>query len=86
VVTAPAGSFIVMDAMMFHRAGRNTSDKPRIGINHLIGLPFLVQQIDIPRILDGAHSGDPALARYLGYKWNPAPSIEAWRAARVRSS
>jgi hypothetical protein len=86
VVTAPAGSFIVMDAMMFHRAGRNSSDNPRVGINHLIGLPFLVQQIDIPRVLDGAHSDDPALARYLGYKWNPAPSIEAWRAARVPSS
>jgi ectoine hydroxylase-related dioxygenase (phytanoyl-CoA dioxygenase family) len=83
VVTAPAGSFIVMDAMMFHRAGRNTSDGPRRGVNHLIGLPFLAQQIDLPRMLDGAHAADPALARYLGYKWNPAPSIEAWRSGRV---
>jgi hypothetical protein len=83
VVSAPAGSFIVMDAMMFHRAGRNTSDAQRVGINHLIGLPFLVQQIDIPRLLDNSYSHDPSLARYLGYKWNPAPSVEAWRAARV---
>jgi hypothetical protein len=86
VMTAPAGSFIVMDAMMYHRAGRNSSDKPRVGINHLIGLPFLVQQIDLPRMLDGEHSDDPAVARYLGYKWNPAPSVEAWRSARFTSS
>jgi ectoine hydroxylase-related dioxygenase (phytanoyl-CoA dioxygenase family) len=83
VVTAPAGSFIVIDAMMFHRAGRNTSDRPRLGVNHLVGLPFLAQQIDLPRMLEGAHADDPALSRYLGYKWNPAPSIEAWRAGRV---
>jgi ectoine hydroxylase-related dioxygenase (phytanoyl-CoA dioxygenase family) len=83
VMTAAAGSFIVMDAMMFHRAGRNTSDRPRLGVNHLIGLPFLAQQIDIPRMLDGAHAKDPVLASYLGYKWNPAPSIDAWRSARI---
>jgi hypothetical protein len=83
VMTAAAGSFIVMDAMMFHRAGRNTAADPRLGINHLVGRPFLAQQIDIPRVLDGARSADPALARYLGYKWNPAESVEAWRSARV---
>jgi hypothetical protein len=86
VVTAPAGSFIVMDAMMFHRAGRNTSERPRVGINHLIGLPFLAQQIDIPRVLGEAAPDDPRIARYLGYKWNPAPSIEAWRSARAPKS
>lgn len=86
VVTAPAGSFIVMDAMMFHRAGRNTSENPRVGINHLIGLPFLSQQIDLPRALEGRYSDDEALAPYLGYRWNPAPSVAAWRSARFASS
>jgi len=83
VMTAPAGSFVVMDAMMFHRAGKNSSDRVRHGINHLIGRPFLAQQIDLPRVLRGAHSEDPFLARYLGYTWNPAESVESWRAARM---
>lgn len=83
VMTAPAGTFIVMDAMMFHRAGRNGSQNVRRGINHLIGLPFLAQQIDLPRMLNGAHADDPFLARYLGYKWNPAGTIEDWRHGRV---
>jgi hypothetical protein len=83
VMTAPAGTFIVMDAMMFHRAGRNTSDAVRTGINHLIGRPFLAQQIDIPRMLDREPPQDSVLSRYLGYRWAPAVSVEAWRNARV---
>lgn len=81
-IAAAPGMFIVMDAMMFHRAGRNSSGEPRRGINHVIGLPFLSQQIDVPRMLDGAHARDPFLSRYLGYRWSPAASVEAWRSAR----
>lgn len=83
VMTAPAGSFVVMDAMMYHRTGKNLSQNARRGVNHLIGLPFLSQQIDVPRMLKGAHADDPFLARYLGYKWNPAASIEDWRLGRM---
>jgi ectoine hydroxylase-related dioxygenase (phytanoyl-CoA dioxygenase family) len=83
VMTAPPGTFIVMDAMAFHRAGRNTSENVRRGVNHLVGLPFLAQQIDIPTMLAGRHAEDPSLSAYLGYKWRPAPSVEAWRSARV---
>lgn len=83
VVTALPGTFIVMDAMTFHRAGKNTSGAVRRGINHLIGLPFFAQQIDIPSMLDGAHSGDERLAAYLGYRWRPAPTVEAWRQRRL---
>ncbi|HEY0381070.1 MAG TPA: phytanoyl-CoA dioxygenase family protein [Candidatus Elarobacter sp.] len=83
VMNAPPGTFIVMDAMMYHRTGKNVSDTVRRGINHLIGLPFLAQQIDLPRMLGGKHADDPFLARYLGYKWNPAASIEDWRHGRM---
>ncbi len=83
VMTAAPGTFIVMDAMMFHRAGANLSQGPRRGVNHLIGLPFLAQQMDLPRMLNGAHAEDSFLSRYLGYKWNPASNIETWRLGRV---
>jgi ectoine hydroxylase-related dioxygenase (phytanoyl-CoA dioxygenase family) len=82
-VSAPAGSVIVMDAMLFHRAGYNESKRNRVGVNHVIGRPLLVQQIDLPRLLDGRHADDPFLSRYLGYHWNPASSVAAWR--RLRS-
>ena len=83
VMTARAGTFIVMDAMMFHRAGRNTSSGLRRGVNHLIGRPFLAQQIDIPRVVDRDPPTDSFLSRYLGYHWAPAPTVEAWRAAKA---
>ncbi|MEJ7786031.1 MAG: phytanoyl-CoA dioxygenase family protein [Solirubrobacteraceae bacterium] len=86
IMQAPAGTFLVMDAMMFHRAGDNISQWVRRGINHLIGLPFLAQQIDLPGMLDGRHQDDPFLSRYLGYAWRPAPSPVTWRLARARRS
>ena len=86
VMTAPPGTFIVMDAMVFHRAGKNTSDGIRRAVNHLIGLPFLAQQIDIPSMLNGAHAADPSISAYLGYKWRPAPSVKAWRNDRVKGT
>ena len=46
-VEAPAGSFIVFDAMLFHRAGHNVSGAPRRAVNHVYGLPILAQQVSI---------------------------------------
>jgi len=81
-IEARAGSLIVMDAMIYHRTGVNRSPRVRRGINHVIGRPFLVQQIDIPRQLDGRLADDPKLASYLGYRWNPAPDVATWRSRR----
>lgn len=81
-IEAKAGSLIVMDAMLYHRTGANSSPKVRRGINHVIGRPFLVQQIDIPRQLNGRLAEDPRLGPYLGYRWNPAPDVGAWRSQR----
>jgi ectoine hydroxylase-related dioxygenase (phytanoyl-CoA dioxygenase family) len=82
-ISAPAGALIVMDAMLFHRAGYNSGGGVRRGVNHLIGRPLLVQQIDLPRLLQGSYAEDAFLRRYLGYQWNPAVSVTEWR--RLRS-
>lgn len=82
VVEAPAGSYIVFDAMMFHRAGTNRSDRPRRAVNHVYTLPFIGQQISIPAILGGRYSDDPAMARLFGYDTEPAASVERWRDRR----
>jgi hypothetical protein len=82
-ITAAPGTFVVMDAMMYHRAGENSSGRPRRGVNHVIGRPFLAQQIDIPRALGGEPPEDPFLSRYLGYRWSPAASVDEWRSARL---
>lgn len=79
---APAGSYLVFDSMVFHRAGFNASAHPRRAVNHVYALPFVAQQISMPDVLGGRHADDPALARLLGYETGPAPSLEAWWARR----
>lgn len=80
---APAGGVLMMDAMLYHRSGANTSSGPRRGVNHLIGRPLLAQQIDIPRLVGPRHASDPFLGPYLGYRWNPASDVETWRRSRT---
>lgn len=84
---APAGSFLVLDAMLFHRAGINSSHAVRRALNHVIGLPFLSQQINIPAAMrqNGKPTpDDPAIQKYLGYRWNPPGSAKEWRELRIR--
>jgi hypothetical protein len=82
-VVAEPGTILVANAMLFHRAGQNTSCAPRRAVNHVIGRPFLAQQIALPGMLGGRGADDPFLARYLGYKWNARPSVAAWRQERL---
>jgi len=81
-MVAPAGSFLVLDAMLFHRAGRNASSGQRRAVNHLIGRPFMAQQFDLSRLVDARHGDDPFLHKYLGYRWSPCDSVAAWRKMR----
>jgi ectoine hydroxylase-related dioxygenase (phytanoyl-CoA dioxygenase family) len=86
VLEAPAGTFLVLDAMLFHRAGVNVSERPRRAVNHLIGRPFLAQQFDFPGMLQGRHAEDPLLARYLGYRWRPVSNVAEWRRQRMSAA
>jgi ectoine hydroxylase-related dioxygenase (phytanoyl-CoA dioxygenase family) len=82
-VEAPAGSFIVFDSMLFHRAGANRSERPRRAVNQVFSIPLIAQQISIPDALRGRHADDPMLARLLGYESAPARSALAWRERRL---
>ena len=81
-VEAPAGSFLLFDSMLFHRAGHNGSPLPRRGVNHVYTLPFIAQQISLPDVLGGRYADDAALARLFGYQTKPAPSVDAWWTGR----
>jgi len=86
---APAarkGSVIVFDAMTFHRAGTNTSRRIRRAVNHVIGVPILGQQVDIPAMMQHAAPADEWLAGYLGFRWNPVASVGEWRARKIAAA
>jgi ectoine hydroxylase-related dioxygenase (phytanoyl-CoA dioxygenase family) len=81
-VTAPAGSFIVLDAMIYHGAGENRSPHARRGVNHVFVLPFMRQQVDLPKMLGGRYADDPKLSRLLGYDYQTPESVMDWRRSR----
>ena len=81
LVGAP-GDAAVFDSMLFHRAGRNTSTNLRRGLNQVYALPFLSQQILIPRAL-GYSVTDPPMRKFLGYEVEPAGSASEWRKRRL---
>jgi ectoine hydroxylase-related dioxygenase (phytanoyl-CoA dioxygenase family) len=83
-VTAGAGSGIVFDAMLFHRAGANTSQRIRRGLNHLYTIPLLKQQISLPEALRLAGIDPPEnLRRVLGYDATEPASVADWRQRRL---
>jgi len=84
MLTVPAGSVIVFDAMLFHRAGSNTSQITRRAINHLYTTPIIKQQYDYPRALSKLKCEfDPALERLLGFTSSVHIDDKAWRTARA---
>jgi ectoine hydroxylase-related dioxygenase (phytanoyl-CoA dioxygenase family) len=83
--TARAGSVILFDSMIFHRAGVNRSNRVRRAVNHVYGRPILAQQIDIPAMLNREAPADPWLAAFLGYRWNPVHDVAAWRQQKIRA-
>jgi hypothetical protein len=81
-VTAPAGSFIVLDCMMFHSGGVNTTGTPRRAVNHVYSIPLLRQQIDLPAALGDDFVNDNALRKLLGYDVPTPRSVAAYFASR----
>lgn len=78
IVTAPAGSFIVLDCMTFHRGGHNASSRDRRAVNHLYTIGLMRQQIDLPAFLGDTFSDDPKLRRLLGYNYQVPGSVNAF--------
>src|SRR5882757_3669618 len=85
-ITAPAGSFIVLDCMVFHSGGINMTDRPRRAVNQVYSIPLLRQQIDLPDALGENFVTDNKLRRLLGYDVRVPRSVAEYLAARARKS
>lgn len=84
-ITALAGTFLVLDGMLFHKAGSNTTTKERRALNHVLGLPFMAQTVNLPAAMKKNHiemPEDQRIQRYLGLQWNPSSSPKEWRESR----
>ena len=82
-LTATAGSVVLFDSMVLHKAGYNSSTIIRRGVNNMYVKPILRQQIDLPRMLDGKYSDDPFLNMLFGYDAQTASDVITFRTRRL---
>ena len=82
-VAAPAGSFIVLDCMVFHSGGVDTTAAPRRAVNHVYTIPLIRQQIDMPSALGDEFTADSNLRRLLGYNVRQPRSVAEYLAGRA---
>jgi hypothetical protein len=83
-ITASAGSFIMLDSMVFHSGGANKTSSRRRGVNHVYTTAFIKQQIDIPSALtDGAVKFREA-ADLLNFKYPIRRSVADFLQSRRR--
>jgi ectoine hydroxylase-related dioxygenase (phytanoyl-CoA dioxygenase family) len=78
-VIAPAGSIIFWDGLLLHKAGYNSSDRVRYGINHMYTKPFIKQQLDYPAFLKDKYSHEGRLGQVLGFWAVPPKSVKEYR-------
>lgn len=67
-ITAKRGSFLVLDCMIFHSGGVNTTSVERRGVNHVLTTPLLRQQINLPSELGPDYPQTAVERQYLGYE------------------
>lgn len=79
-----AGSVILFDSMIYHKAGVNNTNKYRYGINHMFTLPFIKQQINIPHALKDKYSQQFPINRLLGYHSREFYDVLDFRNYRLR--
>jgi ectoine hydroxylase-related dioxygenase (phytanoyl-CoA dioxygenase family) len=82
-IAAEPGDIVVFNALTYHRAGINRSNHVRRAINNLYTLPIIQQQINLSRMMGDRYRDDPFLSGLLGYRWEAADSVLAWRRSHL---
>jgi ectoine hydroxylase-related dioxygenase (phytanoyl-CoA dioxygenase family) len=83
-VPAPAGSFLVLDCMLFHSGGVNQTDRHRRAMNHVYTLPFLRQQIDLATAIGNPASLSPEATKLFGFGNESVPNVTSYYQRRAR--
>lgn len=75
-----AGSLIIFDSTLLHSAGRNTTNRPRLGINHQFTRSFIKQQFDYVRSLGNelVEVQTPRTQQLLGYYSRVVSSLDEY--------
>lgn len=82
-IEANAGSFILLDCMLFHSGGFNRSQLVRRAVNHVYNIPYLKQQINIPQNMHNVGLSDEA-REILGFNYMEPASVADYLSSRER--
>ena len=79
-IECAAGAMLVFDSTLWHAAGRNTSGKDRLAINHQFTRSFFKQQIDYVRALGGGvvRAQPPRTQQLLGWYTRVPTSLNGY--------
>ena len=83
-ISAPAGYFIVLDCMLFHRGGENSTSARRRAVNHVYSAAFIKQQIDIPSAIVGQYVPSPEARDLLGYRYQMPRTVAEFLESRQK--
>ncbi|MFP6830502.1 MAG: phytanoyl-CoA dioxygenase family protein [Pseudomonas sp.] len=73
-VEANAGDLIVLDCMLFHAGGFNSTNVARRGVNHVYTIPFFKQQINLPDNVDPDQLSEEE-KKLLGFRYSEPKTI-----------
>lgn len=79
-IVGKAGSVVVWNSNLWHKAGENKTDKPRRSVTPELSKPFFKPGYDYPRAL-GYHMKDefsPYLQQVLGYNSRTPKDLSEW--------
>jgi hypothetical protein len=81
-VQAKAGSFILLDCMVFHAGGYNSTKSSRRAVNHVYNIPYFKQQINIPNNMKGVNLSEGE-KNILGFNCIEPSSVTHFLSTRV---
>lgn len=81
-IEAKAGSFILLDCMVFHAGGFNKTHSVRRAVNHVYNIPYFKQQINIPMNMKSANLS-VGVRNILGFNDMEPSSIADYLSART---
>ncbi|WP_166365391.1 phytanoyl-CoA dioxygenase family protein [Pseudomonas akapageensis] len=82
-IEAKAGSFIILDCMLFHAGGFNTTNIERRAINHVFTIPYFKQQINIPSNITEPENLTDKAKEILGFNYLVPNSIADYFKSRT---
>jgi ectoine hydroxylase-related dioxygenase (phytanoyl-CoA dioxygenase family) len=77
-VEAKAGSFILLDCMLFHSGGFNSTSTERRAVNHVYNIPYFKQQINIPANMTKVDTLSAEEKTILGFNYLEPVSIDEY--------